>query len=95
MINSSISEQILRPEIINPALIQVKSLQKKYGHFAAVRGINFEVYQGEIFGLIGPDGAGKTTTFHILSGVMESSSGEVDVLGKKPSHARLNIGYLT
>ena len=73
MINSSISEQNLRPEIINPALIQVKNLQKNYGHFAAVQGINFEVYQGEIFGLIGPDGVGKTTTFHILSGVMESS----------------------
>lgn len=76
-------------------LIQVNNLHKHYAKIAAVRGINFAVYPGEVFGLIGPDGAGKTTTFHILGGVMEASSGDVDVLGKKPRHARLNIGYLT
>jgi ABC-2 type transport system ATP-binding protein len=95
MINPSLSDGMLVSEIINPPLIQVKNLQKNYGQFAAVRDINFEVYEGEVFGLIGPDGAGKTTTFHILSGVMESCGGEVDVLGKKPRNARLNIGYLT
>jgi ABC-2 type transport system ATP-binding protein len=76
-------------------LIQVDRLQKRYGNLSAVRGITFEVYPGEVFGLIGPDGAGKTTTFHILGGVMEASGGHIDVLGKKPHHARLNIGYLT
>lgn len=95
MINPSLSDGMLVSEIINPPLIQVKNLQKNYGQFAAVCDINFEVYEGEVFGLIGPDGAGKTTTFHILSGVMESCGGEVDVLGKKPRNARLNIGYLT
>ncbi len=81
--------------IATDPLIQVENLHKNYGKIAAVRSINFEVYAGEIFGLIGPDGAGKTTTFHILGGVMEASSGEIDVLGKKPRNARLNIGYLT
>lgn len=76
-------------------LIQVVNLQKNYGKFAAVRGITFEVYPGEVFGLIGPDGAGKTSTFHILGGVMEASGGTADVLGKKPRNARLDIGYLT
>jgi len=76
-------------------LIQVRDLHKNYGALAALQGINFEVYPGEVFGLIGPDGAGKTTTFHILGGVMEASSGMVDVLGQKPRNARLNIGYLT
>jgi ABC-2 type transport system ATP-binding protein len=76
-------------------LIQVNNLRKNYGNFAAVRGISFEVYPGEIFGLIGPDGAGKTSTFHILSGIMESSGGDVDILGKKPRLARLDMGYLT
>jgi ABC-2 type transport system ATP-binding protein len=80
---------------IDRPLIRVDNLHKNYGKIAAVRGINFEVYPGEVFGLIGPDGAGKTTTFHILGGVMEASGGDVDVLGKKPRHARLNIGYLT
>ncbi len=76
-------------------VIQVTGLQKSYGKLLAVKGINFEVYPGEIFGLIGPDGAGKTSTFHILGGVMEASAGTIDVLGKKPRNARLNFGYLT
>jgi ABC-2 type transport system ATP-binding protein len=82
------------PRAITP-VIQVKGLTKKYGKFTAVHGIDFEVYAGEIFGLIGPDGAGKTTTFHILGGLMEASGGEIDVLGKPPRNARLSIGYLT
>jgi ABC-2 type transport system ATP-binding protein len=76
-------------------LIQVVGLTKTYGSFTAVHGISFEVFPGEIFGLIGPDGAGKTTTFHILGGVMESTGGEIDVLGQPPRKARLAIGYLT
>ena len=50
--------------------IEVTGLQKNYGELAAIRGIDFTVQPGEIFGLIGPDGAGKTTTFQILAGVM-------------------------
>lgn len=76
-------------------VIQVEGLRKRYGKLVAVRGIDFTVRQGEIFGLIGPDGAGKTTTFHILAGVMEASEGNVQVLGLPPRDARLNIGYLT
>ena len=75
--------------------IHVRDLHKHYGHLAAVRGIDFSVNRGEIFGLIGPDGAGKTTTFQILAGVMEATAGSVQVLGKPPREARLNIGYLT
>jgi ABC-2 type transport system ATP-binding protein len=78
----------------NP-VIRVERLQKQYGQLLAVKGINFEVYAGEIFGLIGPDGAGKTSTFHILGGVMEASGGMADILGRKPRNARLDIGYLT
>jgi ABC-2 type transport system ATP-binding protein len=76
-------------------IIRVAGLQKRYGSLLAVKGIDFEVYAGEIFGLIGPDGAGKTSTFHILGGIMEASGGTIDVLGKPPRHARLNMGYLT
>ncbi|PZO15936.1 MAG: hypothetical protein DCF25_12880 [Leptolyngbya foveolarum] len=57
--------------------------------------MDFSVKRGEIFGLIGPDGAGKTTTFIILAGVMEAISGEVVVLGKQPRAARLDLGYVT
>jgi ABC-2 type transport system ATP-binding protein len=76
-------------------VIEVDGLWKRYGALEAVRGISFAVRPGEIFGLIGPDGAGKTTTFHILGGVMEATAGTVRVLGKRPRDARLGIGYLT
>ncbi len=61
----------------------------------AVAGINLDIYPGEIFGLIGPDGAGKTTTFQILSGVMSQTSGVVEVLDSNPRDVRLQMGYLT
>ncbi|MGV2831482.1 ATP-binding cassette domain-containing protein [Myxosarcina sp. GI1(2024)] len=79
----------------NITSIEVTGLHKHYGKLAAVKGIDFTVRQGEIFGLIGPDGAGKTTTFQILAGVMEASAGKTEVLGKPPREARLGIGYLT
>ena len=56
--------------------IRVRDLWKKYGTLDAVWGINLEINDGEIFGLIGPDGAGKTTTFQILAGVMEATLGQ-------------------
>ncbi len=76
-------------------VIQVQGLRKQYGKLEALHGIDFEVHQGQIFGLIGPDGAGKTTTFQVLAGVMEATGGEVWVIGQPPRDARLNIGYLT
>jgi ABC-2 type transport system ATP-binding protein len=77
------------------AIIQVQGLYKHYGKLTAVQGIDFTVAPGEVFGLIGPDGAGKTTTFHILGGIMEASRGQVQVLGQPARAARLDIGYLT
>jgi len=75
--------------------IRVKDLWKRYGAVEAVRGINLEVNEGEIFGLIGPDGAGKTTTFQILGGVMEATSGEAEVFGRPAREMRSQTGYLT
>src|SRR6266404_1373251 len=92
---------ILHPQssILNPqsstTAIRVSELWKRYDAVEAVRGINLEVQRGEIFGLIGPDGAGKTTTFQILSGVMEASSGRVEVFGRPAREARSQTGYLT
>ncbi len=76
-------------------MIEVVGLAKNYGKVNAVKGIDFVVNPGEIFGLIGPDGAGKTTTFSILSGVIEATAGRVSILGKPPREIRLEIGYLT
>ena len=84
-----------RSPVANFPDIEVQGLQKNYAKLAAIRGIDFTVQPGEIFGLIGPDGAGKTTTFQILAGVMSATAGKVEVVGKKPRDARLAIGYLT
>ncbi|MEY2834265.1 MAG: hypothetical protein RLZZ574_3525, partial [Cyanobacteriota bacterium] len=75
--------------------IQIQNLYKQYSQLVAVKGIDLTIKQGEIFGLIGADGAGKTTTFHILAGVMQATSGEVRLLDKNPRDARLYTGYLT
>jgi ABC-2 type transport system ATP-binding protein len=77
-----------------PAVL-VRGLTKRYGPIEAVRGIDFEVRKGEIFGLIGPDGAGKTSTFQILGGVMKATSGTAEIFGRPARQARLNTGYLT
>jgi ABC-2 type transport system ATP-binding protein len=75
--------------------VRVRGLAKHYGAVEAVRGIDFDVRHGEIFGLIGPDGAGKTTTFNVLAGILEPSAGEIALLGESPRVARTNVGYLT
>ena len=77
------------------AAIRVRGLTRRYGAVEAVRGIDLDVDPGEIFGLIGPDGAGKTSTFQILGGVMEPTGGEVLMLGRSARDARDHVGYLT
>ncbi|HTW63469.1 MAG TPA: ATP-binding cassette domain-containing protein [Bryobacteraceae bacterium] len=80
---------------VQTAAIRVSGLRKHYGPIQAVRGIDFEVQRGEIFGMIGPDGAGKTSTFQILAGVMEASAGLAEVFGRPAREARAQTGYLT
>jgi ABC-2 type transport system ATP-binding protein len=75
--------------------VRARDLRKRYGALEAVRGISFEVDEGEIFGVIGPDGAGKTSMFQILAGVMEPSGGVAEVFGRPAREARSEAGYLT
>ncbi|MEQ1896706.1 MAG: ATP-binding cassette domain-containing protein [Vicinamibacterales bacterium] len=75
--------------------IRVDGLVKRYGAVEAVRGISVDIAEGEIFGLIGPDGAGKTTTFQVLAGVMEATGGRAEVFGQPAREARAHTGYLT
>src|SRR6266850_1656718 len=75
--------------------VRVVRLAKKYGDTQAVGGIDLDIGRGEIFGLIGPDGAGKTTTFQILAGVMEATSGVAEIFGRAARQMRSQTGYLT
>lgn len=78
--------------------VQATSLTKKFADLTAVNGLNLEIKKGEIFGLVGPDGAGKTTTLRILSTAMEQTSGEAFVLGlnvkNQEESIRDKIGYM-
>jgi ABC-2 type transport system ATP-binding protein len=68
--------------------IALRDLKKRYGSVTAVDGIDLQVEDGECFGLLGPNGAGKTTTMEILEGLLDPSSGEVTLLGRRWAHDR-------
>ncbi|MDE6357004.1 MAG: ABC transporter ATP-binding protein [Eubacteriales bacterium] len=64
-------------------MLKVNDLQVYYGAIHAIKGISFEVNEGEIVSLIGANGAGKTTTLHAVSGLLKSTSGEISFLSSK------------
>ena len=66
--------------------ISVRGLRKSYGPLVAVDGIDFDIEEGDVFGLLGPNGACKTTTVEILEGYRSRDAGEVTVLGNDPEH---------
>jgi ABC-2 type transport system ATP-binding protein len=68
-------------------VITISGLRKSYGSVDAVRGIDLQVEEGEIFAFLGPNGAGKTTTVEILEGYRERTAGDVQVLGADPARA--------
>ncbi|MCF6167658.1 ABC transporter ATP-binding protein [Lutibacter sp.] len=80
-------------------VIQVKNLTKKFGDFTAVNNITFEVKQGEIFGFLGANGAGKTTAMKMLIGISKPTSGEANVADfdvfTNPEDIKKNIGYMS
>jgi ABC-type multidrug transport system ATPase subunit len=78
--------------------IKVGNLSKNYGNVTALNSISFEVKKGEIFGIIGPDGAGKSTLFRILTTLLLSDSGKAELFGndvvEKYKEIRKSIGYM-
>ncbi|MDR1707489.1 MAG: ABC transporter ATP-binding protein [Prevotella sp.] len=80
-------------------VIEAKNLTKKFGSFKAVDHISFEVEQGEIFGFLGANGAGKTTAMRMLCGLLSPTSGEGKVAGydiyKETDKIKKNIGYMS
>lgn len=83
---------------MNNNVIETKDLTKKYGDFVAVDGLNLDIKEGEIFGILGPNGSGKTTTILMLLGLTEPTSGQVSVLGldpaRQPLSVKAHVGYM-
>jgi drug efflux transport system ATP-binding protein len=81
------------------AVIEVDRLVKRFGAFTAVDDLSFSVNEGEVFGLLGSNGAGKTTAIRILCGLLTPTSGTGRVLGKdigrEPEEVKRRIGYMT
>ena len=78
--------------------IAVRGLEKRFNGRAAVQGLNLEVRAGEIFGLVGPDGAGKTTTLRMLAGILPADAGEMELAGvdvaRQPERAKKFLSYM-
>jgi ABC-2 type transport system ATP-binding protein len=79
--------------------IRLTGVVKKYGQTDALSGLTFDVGRGEMFGLIGPDGAGKTTAIRLICGLLHADAGRVLVLGRDPvaEHGAVteHVGYLS
>ncbi|MFZ5928221.1 MAG: ATP-binding cassette domain-containing protein [Acidobacteriota bacterium] len=79
-------------------MIRVENLSRRFGAVEAVRGVSFEVRAGEIFGLVGPDGAGKTTVMRLVAGLLDADEGRVVVCGfdvaREPDAVKDRMGYM-
>ena len=85
------------PEGRSPA-VRARELRRDFGAVRAVAGVSFDVAAGEVFGLVGPDGAGKTTTLRMLAGVLRPDGGQAEVRGidvvANPEGAKLELSYM-
>ena len=81
------------------AAVTARGLTKQFGDFTAVNGINFDVNHGEIFGFLGPNGSGKTTTIRMMLGLLQPSAGSISVLGmdahSDSANIRPRVGYMS
>ncbi len=81
------------------AAIEIEGLSKSYGTVEAVRNLHLRVEEGEMFALVGPDGAGKSTTIRVICGILRPQAGRVEVLGhdvrRELPWIKANIGYLS
>jgi ABC-2 type transport system ATP-binding protein len=79
--------------------IKTTNLTKKFDSLVAVDNLNLQIEQGEIFGLVGPDGAGKTTTMRLLTGILEPTAGDAWVddkhIVREAEHLKETIGYMS
>jgi lipopolysaccharide export system ATP-binding protein len=94
------AERRISPSEQTDGVLTVRGLRKSYGGRPAVRGVDLYVKRGETVGLLGPNGAGKTTCFYMITGLIKSDAGEVEMNGVNLSEypiyerARIGLGYL-
>jgi len=79
--------------------IRAEKLRKEFGTFVAVEGLDLEIHRGDVFGLLGPNGSGKTTTIRMLCGLIDPTSGSASVAGfdveRQPERVKRSIGYMS
>lgn len=76
-------------------MITLEHISKNYGNTLAVKDVSLEIKAGEIFGLVGPDGAGKTTLIRMLTGILPATSGTLEILGdSNPEKVKGHLGYV-
>ena len=77
-------------------MLKLEHVTKYYDDFRAVNDLSFEIYEGEIFGLLGVNGAGKTTTFRMIMGLLDMTEGNITLNDKKIDYSVTDeIGFLT
>ncbi len=76
------------------AALEARAMARRFGAVEALAGLSFTVAPGELFGLVGPDGAGKTTAIRALAGLLDLDAGAAFVLGRDPAQARDSLGLL-
>ncbi|WP_138934423.1 ribosome-associated ATPase/putative transporter RbbA [Roseovarius arcticus] len=88
-----------RPDTGGPPAIEAKDLTRKFGDFVAVDAVNFEIERGEIFGFLGSNGCGKTTTMKMLTGLLPATSGQALLFGETldagDMRTRQRVGYMS
>jgi ABC-2 type transport system ATP-binding protein len=79
--------------------VVTRGLTKRFGSLVAVEALDLSIHRGEVFGLLGPNGSGKTTTIRMLCGLMEPTAGSAEVVGfdvaREPEQIRRRIGYMS
>ncbi|MFX1253480.1 MAG: ABC transporter ATP-binding protein [Promethearchaeota archaeon] len=97
--NKLSSDVVSENELSKKTLLHVENLVKSFGSVKAVNKLSFEVKSGEIFGLLGPNGSGKTTTVKMILGLLEPDEGEISVLGMHPERDEVviknRVGYVS
>ncbi|MFC1986182.1 ATP-binding cassette domain-containing protein [Chloroflexota bacterium] len=97
--NTTSVDIVIKENNLGETAVKVSDLMRKFGDFTAVGHVSFEVKRGEIFGLLGPNGSGKTTTIRMITGLLSPTSGSAQVIGQDmaiaPNVAKSRIGYMS